>query len=141
MSLGAATITRAIAEYGVKPEKAILELSYGTLQDAAKGRIRTMGLPEQPIAGLLTFWGGAVRGFWAFGLKPSVYAQQMDCPVLVQHAAKDPRVTLVETKAIFKSIPHNRKLLIVYETAKHESLCKREPEKWKREIKNFLFQY
>jgi pimeloyl-ACP methyl ester carboxylesterase len=138
VSLGAATIAHAVADYGVKPEKVIMELSYGSLSAAAKGRIRTMGLPEQPIAGLLTFWGGTVRGFWAFGLKPEDYVKQMTCPVLVQHGAKDARVTRAESEAIFSNIPHPNKKLVVYETAKHESLCNREPEKWKREIKAFL---
>jgi alpha-beta hydrolase superfamily lysophospholipase len=138
VSLGAATIAHAVADYEVKTEKVILELSYGSLSAAAKGRIRTMGLPEQPIAGLLTFWGGTVRGFWAFGLKPEDYVKQMTCPVLVQHGAKDARVTRAESEAIFSNIPHPNKKLVVYETAKHESLCNREPEKWKREIKAFL---
>lgn len=141
VSMGAAAITRAIAEYDVKPEKAILELSYGTLADAAKGRVRTMGLPGQPIAGLLTFWGGAVRGFWAFDMKPQVYAEKMECPVLVQHAAKDPRVTLAETKELYKNIPHGRKRLVIYEHSRHESLCRSEPDLWKAEIKHFLFDY
>lgn len=138
VSLGAATITRAIAVYDVKPEKVILELSYGTLSAAAKGRIRTMGLPEQPIAGLLTFWGGTVRGFWAFGLNPEEYAKKINCPVLVQHGALDARVTRAESETIFDNIPYKGKKLVVYETAKHESLCKKEPKKWKREIKSFL---
>ncbi|MDF2186973.1 alpha/beta fold hydrolase [Paraflavitalea sp. CAU 1676] len=141
VSLGAATITRAIAVEGVKPEKIILELSYGTLYDAVKGRIRTMGLPERPLAGMLTFWGGAIRDFWAFGLDPQEYAKKIECPVLVQHGAKDSRVTLAETKAIYANIPHGRKKLVIYEQAKHESLCKREPEHWKKEIKDFLLQY
>jgi len=141
VSLGAATITHAIAEQGIKPEKIILELSYGSLYAAARGRIRTMGLPEQPLAGMLTFWGGTIRGFWAFGLEPGEYAKKIDCPVLVQHGALDPRVTLAETKAIYAAIPHNRKKLVIYESSKHESLCRREPEKWKKEIKDFLFLY
>jgi hypothetical protein len=138
VSQGAATITHAIAAYDVKPEKVILEMSYGSLLAAAKGRIRTMGLPEQPIASLLTFWGGTVRGFWAFGLNPEDYAKKINCPVLVQHGAKDPRVKRAETDAIFNNIPNPNKKLVVYETAKHESLCKKEPEKWKREISAFL---
>lgn len=141
VSMGAAAITRAIAAYDVKPEKAILEMSFGTLAGAAKGRVRTMGLPVQPIAGLLTFWGGTVRGFWAFNMEPVEYAKKIECPVLVQHGAKDPRVTLAETKAIYGNIPHGRKRLVIYESAVHESLCRREPALWKAEIKNFLFTY
>ena len=140
VSMGAATIAHAIAQYDIKPEKVIMELSYGTLTAAVKGRVRTMGLPEQPIAGLLTFWGGTMRGFQAFGLNPEEYAKKINCPVLVQHGAKDPRVTKEESDAIYNNIPHQHKKLVVYETAKHESLCKREPAKWKQEIKEFLLE-
>lgn len=52
--------------------------------------------------------------------------------------AQDPRVTRAESVAIFNNIPHKDKKMAVYETAKHESLYKREPQKWKREIKSFL---
>jgi pimeloyl-ACP methyl ester carboxylesterase len=56
-SLGAATITRAISKYRIAPKKVILEMSFGSLQDAIKSRIRLPSLPEQPTATLLTFWG------------------------------------------------------------------------------------
>ena len=138
VSLGAATIARAMADYGVKPEKAIMELSFGSAYGGVKGRARAMGIPEQPASAMLAFWGSVIRGFWVFGLNPEEYAKKITCPVLVQHAAKDGRVTLAESTAIFNNIPNANKKLVVYETAKHESLCNREPEKWKQEIKEFL---
>lgn len=138
VSLGAATIAHAIADYEVKPEKAIMELSFGNACNAVKGRARSMGIPEQPAAAMLTFWGSVIRDCWLFDLNPEEYAKKITCPVLVQHAAKDGRVTLAESTAIFNNIPATNKKLVVYETAKHESLCNREPAKWKREIKEFL---
>jgi alpha-beta hydrolase superfamily lysophospholipase len=140
VSLGAATIAHAMAEYDIKPEKVIMELSFGNATGAVKARVRAMGAPEQPAAALFCFWGSVVRGFWVFGLNPEDYVKKVHCPVLVQHAAKDGRVTLKESETIFHNIPHDNKKLVVYETAIHESLCVKEPEKWKKEIKEFLEQ-
>ena len=138
ISLGAATITRAIAEYEVRPEKIILELSFGSLQDAVKARVRLTSLPEQPIAGLLTFWGGIQQDFWAFNHSPCDYAKQITCPTLVQHAAKDARVSLEESTCILNNLKSSDKKLVIYETALHESLYKKEPEKWKTSVSEFL---
>ncbi len=138
VSLGAATIAHAIAAYDIKPEKVILELSFGTASGAVKARVRAMGVPEQPAAAMFCFWGSVVRGFWVFNLNPEDYVKKIHCPVLVQHAAKDGRVALQESQNIFNNIPHDHKKLVIYQTAIHESLCAKEPEKWKKEIKEFL---
>ena len=75
VSLGASTITKAIADYqSIQPNKVILEMPFGTIEDAVKGRMRMMGLPAQPISSLLTFWGGIEHGFWAFNMQPVEYA-------------------------------------------------------------------
>ena len=57
ISMGAAAISRAVPEYKLEPQRIILEMPYGSLKRAVKGRVRIMGLPEEPIATLLTFWG------------------------------------------------------------------------------------
>ena len=36
VSLGAATITRAVSKYGCKPEKIILELPFGSIEEAVR---------------------------------------------------------------------------------------------------------
>ena len=59
-------------------------MPFGSLPDAVKGRVKIMGLPQEPISTLLTFWGGVQNGFWAFNLKPSEYAKKIKCPVLLQ---------------------------------------------------------
>lgn len=138
ISLGAATITRAITEHKIAPAKTILELSFGSLQDAVQARVRLTSLPEQPLAWLLTFWGGAQQGFWAFNHSPCEYAKQITIPTLIQYAAKDARVSFSETKCIFDNLNTTKKKLVVYETALHESLYKKEPEKWRVSIAEFL---
>jgi uncharacterized protein len=138
ISLGAATITRAVSEYKLQPKKIILEMPFGSLTDAVKGRVRLMHLPEQPIATLLTFWGGTEQGFWGFTHNPADYAKNITCPTLIQWGKLDPRVTQAETDAILKNLASTQKKLVVYETAKHESLLKNDPAKWKQELSAFL---
>ena len=138
ISLGAATITKAISEYNIKPSKVILEMPFGSLLEAVKGRVRTMGLPAQPISSLLAFWGGVEQGFWAFGHNPCDYAKNIHCDVLLQWGRNDARVTEAEENCIFQSIPSARKKLAVYEHSGHQSLCKNETAKWQEEVKQFL---
>lgn len=138
ISMGASTITKAIKDYQLTPKKVILEMPFGTIEDAAKGRLKIMGLPPQPLATLLTFWGGTEHGFWAFGMKPQEFVKDIHCPVLLQWGRNDPRVTKTEEDILFGNIGTSEKKFVIYETAGHESLCKKEPGKWNAEIAAFL---
>lgn len=137
ISLGAATITKAVNDYGIAPQKIILEMPFGSLPDAVAGRVNIMGLPKEPITTMLTFWGGIENDFWAFSLKPSEYVKKIKCPVLLQHGSKDPRVTEIETKEIFNNISTNKKWVEYTESA-HQSLCTNEHTKWVTEVSSFL---
>jgi uncharacterized protein len=138
ISMGAATITAAMDQYKITPSKIILEMPFGTLLHAVKGRVRMMGLPQQPIAGLLAFWGGTEQGFWAFGYQPAEYVKQINCPVLLQWGANDPRVTRSETESLYQNIAAKEKKWVIYENSAHQSLCTNEPDKWKAAVKGFL---
>ncbi|MEY2917569.1 MAG: hypothetical protein RIS73_1283, partial [Bacteroidota bacterium] len=138
ISMGAATITKAINDFALQPQKVILEMPFGTIEDAVKGRLKLMGLPAQPIATLLTFWGGVEHGFWAFNMQPQEYAKKITCPVLLQWGANDPRVSKNEEDILFTNLATKNKKFVVYNTAAHESLCKKENEKWVGEIAAFL---
>ena len=137
VSLGAATITKAINDYPITPSKVILEMSFGSLSDAVVGRVKMMGLPAQPISTLLTFWGGVEHGFWAYNMKPSEYVKKINCPVLVQWGKLDPRVSEAETNAIFANIIAAKKL-VEYDNCGHESLCKKDHQKWMNSISEFV---
>ena len=137
VSLGAATITKAMNDYELHPSKVILEMPFGSLYDAVKGRLKMMHLPAQPLAPMLTFWGGSMHGFWAFNLEPSVYAKKIKCPVLLQWGRQDPRVSQQETELIYNNMNSNKKM-VVYENSGHESFCKKETAKWTNEITAFL---
>ena len=137
ISLGAAAITKAVADYNIAPQKIILEMPFGKLSDAVAGRVKLMGLPAQPVSTMLTFWGGTIHGFWAFSHNPIYYAKKINCPVLLQKGQLDNRVSNIETQQIFESITSPKKLNI-YTNSGHQSLCVNEPEKWNAEIANFL---
>ncbi|MFM6924986.1 MAG: alpha/beta hydrolase, partial [Ferruginibacter sp.] len=138
ISMGASTITKAVKDYQLDPQKIILEMPFGTIQDAVRGRLKIMGLPAEPIGTLLTFWGGTEHGFWAFGMKPEAFAASIKCPVLLQWGRNDPRVSKSEEDILFNNIPNNNKKFVIYETAGHESLCKKETAKWETETAAFL---
>jgi alpha-beta hydrolase superfamily lysophospholipase len=139
MSLGAATITKAIADYpSIRPAKVILEMPFATLSDAVKGRLRSLHLPEQPFSTLLTFWGGTQQGFRGFKHNPADYVKKMNCPVLLQWGVNDARVTRRETELIFNNIASKQKLFVPYENSKHESLYKNETAKWVESVGDFL---
>ena len=137
ISLGAATITKAVNDYSITPQKIILEMPFGSLPNAVTGLVTIMKLPTEPISTMLTFWGGIENGFWAFNLKPSEYAKKIKCPVLLQHGTNDPRVTEKETKEIFDNITTNKKW-VEYTYSAHQSLCTNEHTKWVTEVSAFL---
>ena len=136
-SLGAATILKSVHDHQLKPSKLILEMPFGSLKAAVSGRIKMMKLPAEPVSTLLTFWGGTIHGFWAFDLKPAVYAKDIKCPVLLQRGKNDTRVTQNETDEIFKNIS-SQKEMILYDNCGHEMLCKKEKEKWRSTVSKFL---
>jgi uncharacterized protein len=137
ISLGASSITKAMNDYDILPTGIILEMPFGTLPEAVEGRVKMMGLPAQPIATMLTFWGGIENGFWAFGMKPTEYVKKIKCPVLLQWGKNDPRVSSKEIDEIFANISSTKKL-VVYDSSAHQSLCSNENGKWKTEVAAFL---
>ncbi len=138
ISLGAAAVMKSIYDYNIKPTKIILEMPFGSLYDAVKGRLRTFHLPVEPMSSLLTFWGGMEQRFWAFNHNPWDYASKINCPVLLQWGMNDLRVTEEETNHIFKNLASHRKEFIKYVHCGHESLCKKENLKWIKTVEDFL---
>jgi len=137
ISMGAATISKAVNDYPLQPSKVILEMPFGSILGAAEGRIKMMGLPGEPLAMLITFWGGIEHGFWAFKMKPTEFVKKINCPVLIQWGKNDPRVSRQEIDDIYHNITV-AKTLVVYDSSGHESLCKKETEKWKTATSTFL---
>jgi alpha-beta hydrolase superfamily lysophospholipase len=139
ISMGAAAITKAVNDYALLPKKIILEMPYGSILQAAEGRIRMMGVSPEPLARFVTFWGGIEHGFWAFDMKPFQFAKNINSPVLIQWGEKDNRVTRKEIDMIYNNISVTKKL-VTYSKSGHESLCKSEHSKWMFEMYSFLSQ-
>lgn len=137
VSLGAATITKAIHDYQLNPSKVILDMPFASLSDGVKGRLKMLQLPAEPLGTLLTFWGGTLQGFWAFKHRPYEYARKIKCPVLLQRGRNDNRVTQEETEKIYDNISSQKKL-VIYENSGHESFCNKETQKWTNELTAFL---
>ncbi|WP_044174164.1 alpha/beta hydrolase [Flectobacillus major] len=138
VSLGAATILKGIHDFGLTPQKVILECPFATMEDAVKGRLRSLHIPATPISQILMFWGSLERGFWAFSHRPVDYAKAVKVPVLLNWGKHDPRVTMAETEAIFEALPSNNKKMVIYEKSAHQSFCRSETAKWKSEIQAFV---
>jgi hypothetical protein len=138
VSMGAATVLKAIADFDLKPEKIILECPFASMQDAVRGRIRTMGLPASPLSELLMLWGSAERGMWSFGYQPAAYARTLTMPVLLNWGANDPRVLRHETDQIFVNLGTAEKKRVVFEDSGHESFCRKEGAKWRAAVAGFL---
>jgi uncharacterized protein len=138
VSMGAATILKAVPEHQLQPSRIILECPFGTLQDAVKGRVKMMHLPPSPIAEMLTFWGGVEQQFWAFDYEPAEDAKRIDCPVLLNWGLHDARVSRQETDLIYTNLPTTRKQLVVFENSGHQSYCRNEETQWKKAVKSFL---
>lgn len=141
VSMGAVVLARAAAEGIIQPAGLILELPFASLQSHLKARARVLGFPQQPFAFLVTGWIGIERGFNGYKHSTVNYAKKINCPVLLQYGGKDGYVLKSEIDAIYQSIPGNKKALIGYEEAGHESLLMNEPERWKKTVLGFMQQY
>jgi uncharacterized protein len=139
ISMGAAAITKAMNDYQLQPTKIILEMPFATILQAAEGRIKMMGLPGEPLAGLVAFWGSVEQGFWVYNMKPAEFAKKITVPTLLQWGKNDPRVLQNETDQVYKSLA-GKKQLVVYENSGHESLCDKEHDKWMATVSTFLNQ-
>lgn len=139
VSMGAATITKAMHDYAtMQPKKLILEMPFGSMLQATEGFIRVMKLPDEPLGTFLTFWGGTELGLWAFNNEPAEYVKDIHCKTLLEWGKEDDRVTQDETDEIYKNLGTKEKELVVYEHSGHESLCKKEHDKWLKTVSAFL---
>ncbi|MBN8666723.1 MAG: alpha/beta hydrolase [Chitinophagales bacterium] len=138
MSVGAVVMTKAIADYELKPEKLILEMPFGSLQDHLRSRARNLGFPDEPFAFFVTFWVGLEQGYWGYGFKTAKYAKKIQCPVLIQWGNQDDYVKEGEVRSVFDAVPGTDKKLVIYEKSGHVPLCWSENEKWVEEVERFI---
>lgn len=133
ISMGAVAIMKAINDYDLQPNGIILECPFGSMYQTVCARFRMMGVPSFPMAGLLVFWGGIQNGFWAFNHKPTEYAGQISCPVLLMYGAQDKKVSREEIDEIFINL-NGPKQLQIYQHAGHEDYLSKYKAAWKRDV-------
>jgi uncharacterized protein len=138
VSMGAASLLKAIPQYDLKPQKLILECPFGSMEDAVDGFLRKMKIPSTMLSEELLFWGSAINGMWGYNYVPSDYAKEIRLPVLLNWGKKDNRVLRNETQAIYQNLAGKDKKLVIYNYSGHQSYCRNEPLKWKANIAGFL---
>lgn len=136
-SMGAVAVAKALSDYKLQPAGVILDAPFLSLQAYLKARARMLGFPGQPFAFFTCFWIGAEKGFNGFGHATQRYAKNMHSPVLLQWGSLDDYVSEEDMRKISEAIPSNRKKLVIYEGAQHESYLRYDAPQWRKEIEAF----
>ena len=136
-SQGAASVMRAVAHEGVKPDAVILESPFDNLLGTVRHRFTAAGIPSFPSAELMVFWGGIQQGINGFAHNPAEYAALMDCPVLLMHGRADTRVTVEDAEAIYTQLPE-KKELVLFDTVGHGAFASDYPQQWAHAVNSFL---
>ncbi|MBC7872933.1 MAG: alpha/beta hydrolase, partial [Ferruginibacter sp.] len=116
ISMGAVVVSKAIADYDLKPAGTILEMPFASLQTHLQARARPngfQGLPEKPFGFFVTWWMGIERGFNGFRHKTYSYVKKMNGPVLLQWGSLDSYVSARESDKVYKAIASPQKKLVV----------------------------
>ncbi len=138
VSMGAASIMRAVAVNDIQPEKIILECPFATMQQTIRNRFVRFHVPILPLADLMAFWGGKLQGFDAFKHNPVDYAKNIQVPVLLMCGNEDKNVKNFETDSIFEAFPSKGKTLHIFKGADHENYIFRYRDEWTKTIEDFL---
>lgn len=136
-SMGSAAALRAVGGLGAEATALILENPYDRLVTTVGHRFEAMGLPAQPGAALLVFWGGVELGFNGFEMNPVDFAANIQAPTLLLNGDDDPRVHLAEVESIRASVAGPSEL-VVFPSAGHVGLHSADPERWRAAVASFL---
>jgi uncharacterized protein len=137
ISMGGASILRAVAKEKIEPDAIIIELPFAHLIDALRSRIRARGIPSFPIAEMAVFWGSIQHGFNGFAHNPVDYASQVKCPTLIIHGKLDRWTTRSDIDSIFQNLAGFKKL-VIFPTAGHDLLVTVDRKYWQESVEDFL---
>ena len=139
VSMGAVAALRAAAVYpdDVQPVAMVLDCPFGSTYQTVVNRFRVLGVPPVPLAGLLTFWGGAQHGYWAFGHDPRTYAQAVRTPTLLVQGTADARVTVAEARAVYAGLA-GPKILLLLSGAGHGHYAVSRAGAWRAAVRRRL---
>ncbi len=136
-SMGSAAVLRAVGVLGAAADALVLENLYDRLVTTVGHRFEAMGLPAQPGAALLVFWGGVELGFNGFQMNPVDFAANINTPTLLLTGEDDPRVHLAEVESIRASLAGPSEL-VVLPSAGHVGLHSADAALWRSSVTSFL---
>jgi pimeloyl-ACP methyl ester carboxylesterase len=136
-SMGAVAIMKALNDYELNADAAILECPFGSMYATTCARFELMNMPSFPMAGLLVFWGGLENGFWAFDHNPTDYAKKIRVPVLLMYGEQDPKVSREEIDEIYSNLTAGKKL-VTFAEAGHENYFNQYRLPWIAAVTEFL---
>ncbi len=136
-SMGSAAVLRAVGVLGAAADALVLENPYDRLLTTVGHRFEAMGLPAQPGAALLVFWGGVELGFNGFEMNPVDFAANIDTPTLLLNGEDDPRAHLAEVESIRASLAGPSEL-VVFPSAGHVGLYSADAALWRSSVTRFL---
>jgi pimeloyl-ACP methyl ester carboxylesterase len=122
---------------GAPADALVLENPYDRLVTTVGHRFEAMGLPAQPGAALLVFWGGIELGFNGFGVNPIDFARSIHTPTLLLVGDEDPRVHVAEVESIRASLAGPADI-VVFPGAGHVGLYSADPTLWRSAVTGFL---
>jgi len=137
ISMGAASILRAVAADHARPDGIIIEAVFDTLVQTVRNRFRPLHIPSFPAAEMLVFWGGRQTGFNGFSHNPVDYAKRVTCPILFMHGGQDPLARLAEGRAVYEAVPSPKEFR-EFPQAGHEPTFPRDPREWTAAVRRFL---
>jgi len=136
-SMGAVAALGAAGRVDAPLDAVIAEAPYASLVDTVGQRFRILGLPATPGAQLLTFWGSAWTGFWAFDLRPVDDAAGIAVPTLVVSGALDERAPPEDGAAIVAALGGPGRHVVLDGTGHQLGLGTR-PEAWGAAVEGVL---
>lgn len=138
ISMGAASVMRAISLYHLSAQRIILECPFSTMEQTIRNRFERFHVPTFILVDLLTFWGGKIHGFDAFSHNPVDYAKDIQIPTLLMCGDSDSNVKIFETNNIFKALGTNEKYVHFFLQAGHENYIYRFGNEWFKTVEKFI---
>jgi len=138
VSMGAVLAIKAVSQKLVAPDAIIADMPFGSLHDHLKARARVTGFASEPFAFFTTLWIGIESGFNGFNLNTTEYANSVTCPILLQWGERDRYVTAKEIESIYQHLASQKKKLVLYPEADHDSYLESDPILWEKEVGSFL---
>jgi uncharacterized protein len=137
VSMGSASLLRAIHAHRIEATALILECPFDRMLTTVQNRFAAMRLPSFAAAQLLVFWGGVQQRFNGFRYNPADYARDVRCPVLLMHGGKDARVKTPEIENIKRNL-NEASVLQLFPEAPHQSYVVSRASQWRSVVSEFL---